>query len=66
MMRWHPVVKVALLSVTLSVCLVTDAARVTTQNGVIEGLIDEVLGVTVERFLGVPFAKPPVGDLRFK
>ncbi len=39
-----------------------DAVKVKCENGVMVGKTDE--GVT--SFKGVPFAKPPVGDLRWK
>ena len=38
--------------------------RVTTANGVVEGFVDSANGLDV--FLGVPFAQPPVGELRWK
>ena len=38
--------------------------QVTVKNGVIEGYQDMQLGLKL--FLGVPFAKPPVGPLRWK
>jgi para-nitrobenzyl esterase len=38
--------------------------KATTENGVIEGTYDTESGLQV--FLGVPFAKPPVGELRWK
>lgn len=38
-----------------------------TENGKIRGVIKEVLeGKFVEVFLGVPYARPPVGELRFE
>ncbi|KAI8486402.1 hypothetical protein Bbelb_359010 [Branchiostoma belcheri] len=39
---------------------------VTTSAGQVRGLELDVLGRKVNAFLGIPFAKPPVGDLRFK
>jgi para-nitrobenzyl esterase len=57
--------------VALAVCLVAAIAvdaktppRVTTANGVVEGKIGPSSGVRM--FLGVPFAEPPVGNLRWK
>ncbi len=38
------------------------APRATTANGVVEGINDS----DVDIFLGIPFAQPPVGDLRWK
>lgn len=38
--------------------------KATTENGVIEGTYDTESGLQV--FLGVPFAKPPLGELRWK
>lgn len=43
-----------------------NAAQVTTTHGAIEGLTENVYGETVDIYLGIPFAKPPVGDLRFR
>ncbi|XP_066274577.1 cholinesterase 1 [Branchiostoma lanceolatum] len=45
-----------------------DAATsvVTTSAGQVSGLELDVLGRKVNAFLGIPFAKPPIGDLRFK
>lgn len=39
--------------------------RVRTKYGVIEGNRIIVRGVAVDEFVGVPFAKPPLGNLRF-
>ncbi|KAL1777558.1 cholinesterase, partial [Sigmodon hispidus] len=39
---------------------------VTTKSGRIRGLSLPVLGGTVNAFLGIPYAQPPVGRLRFK
>lgn len=38
---------------------------VKTQSGLIRGFKEEVFGVPVEIFLGIPYAEPPVGSLRF-
>jgi para-nitrobenzyl esterase len=40
------------------------ATQVRTVNGIIEGVLDEERGVRI--FRGVPFARPPVGDLRWR
>lgn len=40
------------------------AVQITVENGVIEGNYDTKSGV--QTYFGVPFAKPPVGDLRWK
>lgn len=50
------------LSVTQSYCI---GPRVRTKYGIIEGRRIFVRGVPVDEFVGVPFAKPPVGNLRF-
>ena len=42
------------------------AAKVTTSNGVINGFSDVIDHVTVDIYLGIPFANPPVGNLRFR
>jgi para-nitrobenzyl esterase len=40
------------------------AAQVRTATGLVEGTTDQATGV--RSFLGIPFAAPPVGDLRWK
>ncbi|XP_013381889.1 acetylcholinesterase-like [Lingula anatina] len=37
-----------------------------TDNGALQGATETVQGRRVDVFLGIPFAKPPVGDLRFR
>ncbi|KAH6939495.1 hypothetical protein HPB50_018580 [Hyalomma asiaticum] len=37
-----------------------------TLNGHIRGVIEDVDGIDVERYLGIPYAEPPVGELRFR
>jgi len=45
--------------------LVAHAAEtVKTTNGVLEGMVNPATGIRM--FKGIPFAKPPVGDLRWK
>jgi para-nitrobenzyl esterase len=41
-----------------------DALQKKTENGSIEGIQDSKTGVKM--YLGIPYAKPPVGDLRWK
>ncbi|XP_042882012.1 acetylcholinesterase-like [Penaeus japonicus] len=43
-----------------------DALVVQTKTGLVRGFREKVLGEYVDVFLGIPFAKPPLGDLRFK
>ena len=45
---------------------VEDDLLVDTKTGVLRGHRKEALGRTVHVFTGIPFAKPPVGDLRFR
>src|SRR5579863_8186577 len=47
------------------VSLIAHAAEtVKTANGVLEGTVNPATGIRM--FKGVPFAQPPVGDLRWK
>lgn len=39
-------------------------ASIQTANGTVHGVVDNEHGV--EKFLGVPFAEPPIGDLRLR
>ncbi len=55
--------KLSLIFVCLfSVSSLAQSVQVKTQKGIVEG---EKFG-TIHRFLGIPFAQPPVGDLRWK
>merc|ERR1712106_16902 len=45
--------------------VVTDSVSVTTDKGTLRGTSRNVNGVSVSSYLGVPFAQPPVNDLRF-
>ena len=42
------------------------ASVILTKNGPISGYTDTVLDTEVDVYLGIPFAKPPLGDLRFR
>ena len=43
-----------------------EVVDVPTQHGVIRGqVVSSPLGTEVERFLGIPFAVPPIGSRRF-
>ena len=52
----------------LSACAVFNARaqgpQVTIANGKVEGVVDAATGIRM--FKGIPFAQPPVGDLRWK
>src|ERR1700693_4581339 len=41
-----------------------DPPRVTIDTGILEGVVDSASGVTV--FRGIPYAAPPVGELRWR
>lgn len=41
-----------------------NSVQVTTENGIIEGFFDTESGL--HHFFGIPFAQPPVGELRWK
>ena len=42
-----------------------DCVYVRTTSGLVKGTTVEVFGQELNQFLGIPFAEPPVGDLRF-
>ena len=46
--------------------LAQEVVDVATQHGVIRGqVVSSPFGTEVERFLGIPFAVPPIGSRRF-
>src|SRR6476661_7411837 len=52
-----------ILPVSLALSQLSDQApRVKTENGILEGVLES----GIRTFKGVPFAAPPVGDLRWK
>ncbi|KAK6835108.1 alpha/beta-hydrolase [Apiospora arundinis] len=57
----------ALLGTTLvSIGCGADSVSVTITNGTLVGVVDDNGISTVNRFLGIPYAKPPTGDLRLR
>lgn len=56
---------IVLLPHFVSVCSADDIL-VTTKNGKVRGKLLPVLNGSVGAFLGIPYAKPPVGKLRFR
>lgn len=65
MTKWLPFATFIVIAL-FSICPGARTSRVETLNGAMEGLSDDIHGVTVDSFLGVPFAEPPVGNLRFR
>lgn len=65
-------VRLKLLFVTLFIavnCVSADHYKtVETLNGLVRGVQNKTLlkGVSFYAFKGIPYAKPPIGDLRFK
>lgn len=56
-----------LLSSYLTVSFaVDDDLLITTKNGKVQGKVLSALGGEVRAFLGIPYAKPPLGKLRFR
>ena len=39
--------------------------KVKTSSGFVKGRTINVLNQTIKQFLGIPYAEPPIGDLRF-
>ncbi|XP_046368276.2 acetylcholinesterase-like isoform X1 [Haliotis rufescens] len=60
--------RIYVTSVVLILCCVyiTDGQEVNTSQGRLRGTTLSVRGKHVDVFHGIPFAKPPVGNLRFK
>ena len=42
-----------------------NAIEVKTSSGLVRGHSNRVLNQTIDEFLGIPFAEPLIGDLRF-
>lgn len=63
----HTIFLVFLLIIKIAVMAQENNAfpvRANIQNGIIEGNYDTQTGI--QKYFGIPFAKPPVGDLRWK
>ncbi|KAK6632499.1 hypothetical protein RUM43_013266 [Polyplax serrata] len=56
----------SLINTTASRDYHTDPLIVETTTGLVKGFSKTILGREVHVFLGIPFAKPPVGSLRFR
>ncbi|EGZ73017.1 alpha/beta-hydrolase [Neurospora tetrasperma FGSC 2509] len=50
---------------SLAPCVDQSDLSVTVLGGVVHGIVNETEDPCVRQFLGIPFAQPPVGDLRF-
>lgn len=61
-MKLNKIFAIALMALTASVFAQQPITRTKTAQGEIEGIIENGLGT----FKGVPFAQPPVGDLRWR
>ncbi|XP_075534869.1 acetylcholinesterase-like [Dermacentor variabilis] len=61
-------VSVGLLTLCITATGVLASRYITTEtlNGHVRGVIEHVGGVDVARYLGIPYAEPPVGELRFR
>ncbi|KAH9367992.1 hypothetical protein HPB48_010097 [Haemaphysalis longicornis] len=54
---------------SLIICCVAGAERkvtVSTSQGLLSGKAETVQGKAVEAYLGIPYAQPPIGNLRFR
>lgn len=63
--------RICCIALTLMACmdfrLCLEFVERQTEYGRIMGIVKEVIpGKSIEMFLGVPYAKPPIGDLRFE
>ena len=56
---------VVICLVLINYAIDCNAIDVKTSSGLVRGHSIRVLNQTVDEFLGIPFAEPPIGDLRF-
>lgn len=67
MARVSQIASLFLLSYFLIVSFANeDELLITTKDGQVQGKFLPVVNGSVRAFLGIPFAKPPVGNLRFR
>uniref|UniRef100_A0A0K0FXB7 Acetylcholinesterase n=1 Tax=Strongyloides venezuelensis TaxID=75913 RepID=A0A0K0FXB7_STRVS len=59
-------ISIILLLFYVYVCTICAKSIVKTKNGPVSGKTIELFNTKVTEYLGIPFAKPPIGDLRFK
>ncbi|XP_077563360.1 acetylcholinesterase-1-like [Haemaphysalis longicornis] len=68
-MAIHATTVIALLLITTQSVLSYKITKlnplVKTHSGLVRGFKEDVFGLTVDTFLGIPYAEPPVGKLRF-
>ena len=54
-----------LILLSVSVCICVDSLEVKTSSGVVRGKTIQVIDKSLNQFLNIPYAEPPVGKLRF-
>ena len=52
------------LYISIELCF-GNRVDVKTSSGVVRGQTIEVLNRSIDQFLGIPYAEPPIGELRF-
>ncbi|XP_037517045.1 acetylcholinesterase-like [Rhipicephalus sanguineus] len=62
----HAAMELAVLPLLLSLASCASCVTVSTNEGALQGRTTRVLDKEIQVFLGIPYAKPPVGNLRFK
>ena len=58
-------VKLILIGIILFQLINCKFVKVKTSSGLVKGKTINVFNRIIEEFLGIPFAEPPIGDLRF-